>query len=361
MDDATTYISADALSALAGQIFTQAGLRPQDAAVIGQDLVAANLRGIDSHGVSRIPMYLERLAKGVVKPQPDITYQTITPAVGLVDGDDGMGFLAAHRAMDEAIALAEGVGIGLVGVRRSTHFGMAALYVQQAIERGFIALACTNSSPAIPVWGGRTAFLGASPFAAGVPGGTKGDYVLDMAMTVIARGKIRLAATHGTPIPLGLALDSDGAPTTDAAKAFEGVCLPFGGVKGAAMSMLMELLSGVLTGANYAGRVKSLYFDHSEPQNVGHLFFAIKRDLFVSAETFDERMDDVIDRVKALPRAQGFDEILMPGEPETRMAEQRARTGIALSQKVREQLEAEAARLDVPFPSMSPHPLDTAA
>jgi L-2-hydroxycarboxylate dehydrogenase (NAD+) len=361
MNDATTFVAPGVLADLTAAIFVKAGLRPADAAIIGQDLVAANLRGIDSHGVSRIPMYLERLEKGVVKAQPDITFQKITGAVGLVDGDDGMGFLAAHRAMDEAIVLAETSGIGLVGVRRSTHFGMAALYVMQAIEKGYIALATTNSSPAIPVWGGRTAYLGASPFAAGVPGGTTSDYVLDMAMTVIARGKIRLAATHGTPIPLGLALDSDGAPTTDASRAFEGVCLPFGGVKGAAMSMLMELLSGVLTGANYAGRVKSLYFDHSEPQNVGHLFFAIKRDLFITEDQYAERMDDFVERTKALPKAQGFDEILIPGEPEERATALRSRSGVPLTQAIRTQLEAVASRLGVPFPSVSEQPLDHTA
>ncbi len=358
MTDDTAFIAADALSAFTASVFAKAGLRQDDAAVIGRDLVAANLRGIDSHGVSRIPMYLERLQRGVVKARPDIAFQKVAGAVGLVDGDDGMGFLAAHRAMDEAMVLAAESGIGLVGVRHSTHFGMAALYVMQAIEKGYIALAFTNSSPAIPAWGGRTAYLGASPIAAGVPGGDKADYVLDMAMTVIARGKIRLAATHGTPIPLGLALDANGAPTTDAAKAFAGVCLPFGGVKGSALSMLMDLLSGVLTGANYAGRVKSLYFDHSEPQNVGHLFFAIRPDLFMPRAEYDRRMDDFVDRTKALPKAQGFDEILIPGEPEERAAGLRLRSGIPLSATIRSQLGEIGGRLGVPLPAMSGRPLD---
>ncbi len=361
MNETTRFVAPDVLSDFAAAIFAKAGLRAADAATIGRDLVAANLRGVDLHGVSRIPMYLERLKRGVVKAQPNLTFHKVAGAVGLVDGDDGMGFLAAHRAMDEAVTLAADSGIGLVGVRRSTHFGMAALYVMQAIDRGYIALASTNSSPAIPAWGGRTAYLGASPFAAGVPGGDKADYVMDMAMTVIARGKIRLAATHGTPIPLGLALDSDGAPTTDAAKAFEGVCLPFGGVKGSALSMLMDLLSGVLTGANYAGRVKSLYYDHSEPQNVGHLFFAIRPDLFISQDEYDQRMDDFVERTKALPKAQGVSEILIPGEPEARMAEKRSRSGVPLSEEIHSQLKAVGASLGVLPPDMSTQPLDQAA
>jgi L-2-hydroxycarboxylate dehydrogenase (NAD+) len=340
------------LTTVAERLFIAGGLREQDANTIAKDLVAANLRGLDSHGVSRIPMYLERIRKGVVKAQPDIKVKRITSAVAQVDGDNGMGFLAAHRAIEEAVLLAAESGIGLVGVNRSTHYGMASLYVQQALEAGYIAMAYTNSSPALPVWGGRTAFLGASPFAAAVPGGEEAPYVLDMAMTVIARGKIRLAATHGEEIPLGLALDKEGAPTTDAAKAFEGVCLPFGGAKGAALAMLMDLLAGVLTGANYGGDVKSLYFDHTEPQNVGHLFFVIKPDLFISKEEFENRMDTFVSRVKSLPKAKGFDEILMPGEPEERKTRERLESGIPLTLKVRDSLIEEAKRLGLDISSI---------
>lgn len=309
-------IQSKVLLEIAEELFKGAGLREDDARLIAGGLVAANLRGLDSHGVSRIPMYIERIRKGVVNPTPEIKVEKATGAVSKVDGDDGMGFLAGHRAMEEAIQLAENSGIGLVGVNRSTHYGMAALYVMQAIEKGYIALAYTNSSPAIPPWGGREAFLGASPFAAGVPAKNASPYLLDMAMSVIARGKVRLAALNGEEIPQGLALDRTGNPTTNAKAAFEGVFLPFGGAKGSAFAMLMDLLSGVLTGANYGGDVKSLYFDHSEPQNVGHLFIAIRPDLFVTQDEFGKRMDTFIDRAKSQPRAAGFDEILIPGEPE---------------------------------------------
>ncbi len=157
-----------------------------------------------------------------------------------------------------------------VAVKRSTHFGMAALYVQQAMRAGQIGLAFTTSSPALPVWGGRSVFLGAAPLAVGAPGQSGPGYLLDMAMTVIARGKIRLAAQRGEPIPEGLALDAEGNPTTDAKKAFEGVCLPMGGPKGAALSMMMDVLAGVFTGSAFGGEVRSLYFDFEAPQDVGH-------------------------------------------------------------------------------------------
>ena len=156
-----------------------------------------------------------------------------------------------------------------------------------------------------------------------MPGGKAAPFVMDMSMTVIPRGKIRLSAMRGEPIAPGLALDQEGYPTTDAAKAFEGVCLPFGGVKGSVLGMLMDLMSGVLTGVNFGGEVKSLYFDHSEPQNVGHTFFAIRPDLFMAMTDFEARMEEFNRRIKALPRAAGCDEILMPGEPEARMEARR--------------------------------------
>lgn len=355
------YYTAAELEAYAAGVFEAAGMTAGNAAVIGIDLVKANLRGIDSHGVSRIPMYLERLRRGLVTANPNITIRKVAGAVAEVDADNGMGFLASHRAMDEAIALARDCGIGLVGVRNSTHFGMGALYALQAIEQGYVSLIFTNSSPAIPMWGARSTFLGASPIAAGVPGGKHPPYVMDMAMTVIARGKIRLAAMRGEQIPEGLALDNEGHPTTDAAKAFEGVCLPFGGVKGSVLGTLMDLLSGVLTGANFGGEVKSLYFDHSGPQNVGHLFFAIKPDLFMSMEDFEGRMDAFADRAKALPRAAGVDEILIPGEPEQRTENKRRASGIPVTDNVIADLTAEGEKVGIIFPQGREAPFEAAA
>jgi L-2-hydroxycarboxylate dehydrogenase (NAD+) len=350
MADTITF-RPEALTDYATAMFLSAGMSADDAALIAGDLVKANLRGIDSHGISRIPMYLERLRRGLVNPRPDVKVTKVAGAVASVDGDNGMGFIPSHVAMNTACDIASEMGIGLAGVHRSTHFGMGACYALRAIERGYISLIFTNSSPAIAMWGGRTSFLGASPIAAGIPGGKHPPYVMDMAMTVIARGKIRLAAMKGDPIPEGLALDVEGNPTTDAAKAFEGVCLPFGGVKGSVLGTLMDLLSGLLTGANFGGDVKSLYFDHSEPQNVGHLFFAIRPDLFLSMDDFGARMDEFYARIKALPRAAGVDEIMLPGEPEQRREDQRRRDGIPLTANVIADLTAEGKAVGVTFPA----------
>ncbi|HWL57276.1 MAG TPA: Ldh family oxidoreductase [Paracoccus sp. (in: a-proteobacteria)] len=346
----TKNFDAQSLRDFARAMFLSAGLREDDAALVAGDLVKANLRGVDSHGVSRIPMYLERLRRGLVNPQPTVHVSKVAGAVAHVDGDNGMGFIASDVAMNAACDIAGEMGIGLAGVHRSTHFGMGACYALRAIERGYISLIFTNSSPAIPMWGGRTTFLGASPIAAGIPGGKHPPYVMDMAMTVIARGKIRLAAMKGDPIPEGLALDVEGVPTTDAAKAFEGVCLPFGGVKGSVLGTLMDLMSGVLTGANFGGDVKSLYFDHSGPQNVGHLFFALRPDLFMSLTDFGARMDDFYGRIKELPRAAGVDEIMLPGEPEARREVERLRDGIPVTDNVIADLTAEGARVGIDFP-----------
>lgn len=219
-----------ALETFASSVFEKAGHSPGDAAIIGADLVKANLRGLDSHGISRMPMYLERLRRGLVNPRPDIRVEQVAGAVASVDGDNAMGFLPSHIAMDKAMGLAESAGIGLVGVHNSTHFGMGALYVLQALERGFVSMVFTNSSPAIAMYGGRSAFLGASPIAAGVPGGPNGaPFVMDMSMTVIARGKIRLAAMRGEPIAEGLALDVEGRPTTTHRPPLRASACPSGG------------------------------------------------------------------------------------------------------------------------------------
>lgn len=216
-----------------------------------------------------------------------------------------------------------------------------------------MSLDFTNSSPALAMHGGRTAFLGAAPLAAGIPGGKSPADVMDMSMTLIARGKIRLAALRGKPIAEGLALDSEGRATTDAADTFEGVCLPLGGVKGSVLATLMDLMSGVLTGANFGGDVKSLYFDHSEPQNLGHLFFAIRPDLFMALEDFEGRMDCFYERIKALPRAVGCNEILLPGEPEQRCHARRARDGIPMTDNVVADLKNLASESGADFPRMT--------
>jgi L-2-hydroxycarboxylate dehydrogenase (NAD+) len=334
------------------KIFEACHLSPSDAGIAARALVKASLRGVDSHGIARTAMYCERLRRKVANPNPEISMQRVAQAASLVDGDNGLGLVVGHRAMAEAIAIARTCGIGLAGVKNSGHYGMGALYILQAIESRCVGMAFTNASPALPVWGGRTKFLGTSPFAAGAPAGLSGPFVLDMACSVVARGKLKFAAQRGESIPEGLALDRQGRPTTDGAEAFEGVVLPTGGVKGAGLSMLMEVLSGVFTGAAFGGEVRNPFTGLDGPQGTGHFFMAMKADLFMSLESFETRMQTLTRRVKEQPRAQGFDEILMPGEPETRTEQKRLRQGIPLTPDIVASLRSEGELAGVPFPAI---------
>ncbi|MDH5749061.1 MAG: Ldh family oxidoreductase, partial [Rhodospirillales bacterium] len=317
-------------------------------------LVRADLRGVDTHGMVRLPGYIDRLRKGLVNPRPELKFSYPTPVAAQLDGDNGFGFAIAYRAMSEALSLARQYGLGLVSVKRSTHFGMAANYLLQAVEAGFAAFVFTNASRAMPPWGGREALLGTSPFAVGVPGGGTGDFILDMSPSVAARGKIRRALRHGQPIPLGFALDESGQPTTDPAEALKGVVLPIGGAKGSGLSMMMDILCGVMSGAAFSGEVGDQYKNYDRPQNVGHFFLALKPDLFVSAEELRVRMDHLLTTVRSVPKAEGFSEILIPGEPERRLEAERVSKGIPYSLNDLQPLLDDAKDAGIDPPLMAP-------
>ena len=352
----TTLFDALFLHKLVKNIFQANGIPAEDADAIAEGLVSADLRGVYSHGVVRVPMYCERLRHNLVNREPDIKVRQTSSASKHIDGDHGMGFIVGRKAMSEAVELAQTTGVSLVGVSKSEHFGMSAIYLLQALEAGFISFVYTNSSPAMPVWGGRTKFLGASPFAAAAPGGDLGPFVLDMACTVTARGKLKYAAQRGEAIAPGLALDIDGHPTTDGEKAFHGVILPFGGMKGAGLAMLMEILSGVMTGAAFAGDVKNPHTDLSGAQNVGHFFMAIKPDLFMPLAEYKNRMDTFIARSKVSQKAKGVTEILIPGEPEARAEAERKKNGIPLTPDVVKALRTEAEIAGIEFSMKSSFP-----
>ncbi|HEY6720622.1 MAG TPA: Ldh family oxidoreductase, partial [Burkholderiales bacterium] len=231
--------------------------------------------------------------------------------------------------------------------------------VLQALDAGFVSLVFTNASRAMPPWGGREGLLGTSPLAAGAPGGKLAPFLLDMSPAVAARGKIRIAEKRGEKIPLGYALDAEGRPTTDPTEALKGVVLPIGGHKGSGLSMLMDIFGGVLSGAAFAGDVADQYKAFDRSQNVGHFFLAMKPDLFISKKEYRSRMDTLVERVRACPRAEGCDEILLPGEPESREEERRRRTGIPYSAAEIDPLQEEAARAGVAKLDVSSKPLDS--
>lgn len=343
------YAKAEAAEAFGRRLLVAHGLSEQDAGVVARCLVRADLRGVDTHGLQFLPQYLDRVRRGLVNPKPELVVERVTPMVGALDGQNGFGFVVATKAMAAAMDMAREFGVGVVSARRSTHFGMAACYTLQAIEAGFIAMVFTNASRAMPPWGGREAFLGTSPFAAGAPSGNELPFDLDMSPAVAARGKIRRAARRGEKIPLGYALDAQGRPTTDPNAALDGgVVQPIGGPKGSGISMFMDIMGGLISGAACAGDVGNQFLDWDRPQNVGHFFFAMKPDLFMPKDEYLKRMDTLVQRVHAGPTAEGVDEILMPGERERRFETTRRRTGLPYHPKEVAALQKEAAKAGLP-------------
>ena len=349
----TVYASMDSALDFATRLLMAYRLPEADAEVVAHCLVRADMRGVDTHGIQYLPHYLGRVEKGLINPTPKLKIEQVTPVAGSLDGDNGFGFVVGMTAIEAAMEMARTYGIGLVAARRSTHFGMAASYVLRAVETGFLAQVYSNASPAMPPWGGREAMLGTSPFACGAPGG----YLLDLSFAVAARGKIRKAARRGEPIPLGYALDAQGRNTTDANAALDGVVLPIGGYKGSGLAMLMDLMGGVIAGAGFAGGVGNQFTDYDKPQNVGHVFMVMKPDLFVPQREFEARMKALVAAVHGAPRAEGFEEIIMPGEREARLEAERRRTGIHIGPVELKSLNEIAAKARVPGIVVSERPL----
>ncbi|MCL6632568.1 MAG: Ldh family oxidoreductase [Alicyclobacillus herbarius] len=316
------------------EILRRAGVPEKDAAMVAESLVQANLRGVDSHGVVRIPIYVRRIQKGMVNPAAELRVSSIAPAMALVDGQNALGVVAGNAALTEVVHLAKNFGTGVVGVRNSNHFGTGAYYALKAIQNDVILVVMSNASQTMPPTGGVRPFIGTNPLTVAIPSGERQPFILDMATSVVARGKIIVAAEKGESIPEGWAIDKYGRPTTDANAALEGSVLPFGGYKGYAISLFIDMLSGVLTGAGFGPYVRNMYEDWEHPQNVGHLFWAIDINRFMPVKDFRSRMDQYIRDLKAEPKAPGFEEILIPGEIEARTEETNKRNGIQLPERV---------------------------
>ena len=248
-------VSSQDATKFAEDILKGNGVPPDHATTIASCLVEADLRGIDTHGINRLPSYMARIRQGVLDPLATPTIAHATPVVAQVDGHNAFGFLAAHLGMENAIKMAKEYGIGMVSIKHSNHFGMSAWIVQQALDAGMMSLVFTNSSPALPVWGGKEKLMGVSPIACGAPAGKAPPFILDMAPSVAARGKVYKALRRGEKIPKGWALDDNGAETEDPAEALKGVMLPMGGPKGSALAVMMDVFSGVLSGSAFAGHV----------------------------------------------------------------------------------------------------------
>ncbi|MDR7316355.1 Ldh family oxidoreductase [Brevibacillus nitrificans] len=327
------------LEEVAAELFEKVGVSERHAQTVAQSLVHADLRGIESHGLSRLPIYLSRIKAGVLslREAPEIVRQD--GAAALVDGKNQLGAVIGQTALELAMSLARQTGIGFVGVRHSNHFGSCSFYAEKAIEKGLILLVLSNAPESMAPTGGIRPFFGTNPIAIGIPAGQEAPFLLDMATSVVARGKIALAAKKGEQIPEDWAIDPDGNPTTDPQRALLGSLLPIGGAKGYGLAMFIDILCGLLTGAASGPAVQSLYDNWTHPQNIGHVFLTIDIQRFWPLTVFQSRMDEYIREIKSVPKRAGIEEILIPGEIERRkMIEQQA-NGVKLSAAIAQELE----------------------
>ncbi|ESR24511.1 Ldh family oxidoreductase [Lutibaculum baratangense] len=350
MSHQVTNLPADLLEGFAIEVFDRCGLPREHAEAVGKSLVLANLRGVDTHGVARIPGYVGRFGPELVNPRPRFEETSRFPWAVAIDADNAMGPVVAEHAMKGALARAASFGIGGATVRRSNHFGAASLFALQAPPEGCIGIVMSPASKSLAPYGSREPLFGTNPFAVAVPAGRHAPWVLDMATSVAARGHIRLAARRNEPIPEGWALDAEGRPTTNAQDALGGVMLPFAGPKGSALAMMVDIMGGVLAGSAFAGAIRDMNTDFEAPQDVGHFFLAINLAAFMEPHEFAGRMEEAIARLKSLEPAAGFDEVLYPGELEARRTQTRLKEGIPLTPEVVKALVGVGEELGVPFP-----------
>jgi ureidoglycolate dehydrogenase (NAD+) len=312
------------------------GLRPADASLVAETLVAANLRGVDSHGVVRLPHYATRLRNGSVKPRPNMAVERTGPSSAVVEGDAGMGQLVAARAMDEAIKLARESGAGAVVARNSSHCGACAWFVEMAAKEGMIGVALTHTDSIMVPPGMKRIFLGSNPIAFGAPG-ERAPLVMDLSTTHVAWGKILVARQEGKPIPPDWGVDRDGKPTTDP-NAVVGLA-PTGGHKGYALAMMVEILCAQLAGVPFGRHVTKMYGELEKPRNLGHFMLALDVARFTEPGLFLSRIESFANEM----RGEGA---LAPGDPERLSAERRRRDGIPLGSTLQE-LNALAGELGV--------------
>lgn len=344
---ATTSVSFQDLTEALYDILTAVEVPGGEARLVAEALATAEARGMASHGVIRLPVYVDRIRHGGIKPGHGGIALKESASTLLLDGEDGLGAVLAARGIAEAVERARKSGVGMVGIRRSNHFGEAGYFVRMAVEAGMIGLLTTNGSPNMPPWGGTEKLFGTLPLAVGIPAGRHPAVVLDIALGVVSKGKILVAARKGSKIPLGWGVDSAGAPTDDPNKVLDGGWTqPIGGHKGSGMIMVLEVLTGILTGSGIVEAIGDLYAEPERPQNLGHFAAAIDVGCFIPVESFKRGVDHLIDLVKASELAPGHDEILVPGEREHRLEMDAKIAGIRLDPETREQVRNLAASLD---------------
>jgi LDH2 family malate/lactate/ureidoglycolate dehydrogenase len=342
-------VPADRLRAFAGAVLQTTGVPAPDAAVVAETLVEADLRGVHSHGVTLLSLYVKRLRAGLVRARAQMTIVAEGPAFAVLDAHNSLGQVAGVRAMDLAIRKARESGVAVVGVAHSTHFGAAAYYALRAAAQNMIGVAITNTLPLMPPVGGAQPVVGNNPVAYAIPARRFPPVVLDIATSVVARGKVRGAMGRGDRIPLGWGTDRRGVPTDNPEEVMDGgMLLPVGGHKGFGLAMIFDILCGPLTGASWSAGTAGLALpEHARPQDIGHIFHALDVGRFRPLRAFQDEVDRYIDTVHAAPRAPGVDRLYVPGEIEVETAEVGRREGIPLDAHVLTDLRRLAAECEV--------------
>jgi LDH2 family malate/lactate/ureidoglycolate dehydrogenase len=322
-------IDPDRLRGFATAVYVATGMSEKDARLCADTLVQADLWGHQSHGVMRLSWYAARLKAGVCDPKARPELVVDAGGLALLDGHDAMGQVLAARAASEAVQRAKAHGIAAVGIRNSNHFGTALYFTLIAARENCVGFLSTNASPAMAPWGGRKKIIGTNPWSWACPAGTHPPMALDIANTGVARGKIYLAKQKGQLIPEGWAITASGAPTTDPAEAIDGIILPMAQHKGYAIALMMDMLSGVLTGSGFGAEVAGPY-QAERRSRAGQLMIAINIESLQPLAEFNARVEALIAQIKAVPLAQGFEEVFYPGEIEARNDAKNRREGLLL-------------------------------
>ncbi len=351
------YVDADRLRAFVAELLTALDVPPQDAWTTADVLVAADLRGVDSHGVARLYQYVKRIRGGLIEVHPKVEVVHETPVSLRVDAGNGLGQVASSFTMTKVIEKAQQSGIGLATVFHSNHFGIAGYYAMMALKYHMVGWAFTNTTPLVMPTFGKKIMTGTNPIAVAVPAKDERPWVLDMATSVVPRGKLEVAARQGKTMPVGWAVDKEGQPTTDPKAALDGGApMPLGGTrdlgghKGYDLAILVDVLSGILSGAGYGPHLAG-FWGTEQASNIGHFFMAFRPDLVLPTSEFRERMDHLIHELKETPPAVGADRVLVAGQPEDEATERHKIVGVPLDTKTVEGLRTLSKELGVPFPA----------
>ncbi|MED0704141.1 MULTISPECIES: Ldh family oxidoreductase [Aeribacillus] len=350
-----TVYDAKALKKFVEDVLVKQNVKKENAEVVADSLIRADLEGITSHGISRLPIYSKRLKEGRINPTPSIKIQKKGLSILTVDGDNGLGQIASYYGIKEGIKTARETGVAAIAIRKSNHFGCASYYCKAACDENLAAIVMTNSPPGIPPWGGKKAFFGTNPIAFGFPVKNGPDVIIDMSASVVARGKIIEAAKEGKAIPKGWAIDQRGNDTEDPAEALNGAVLPSGGVKGYGWALAVEILTGLLTGAAYGPHVENIYDDNGQIANVGHFFILIDIEKFMPVDQFTSLLQKMLLEMKAVPKKEEVHTILYPGERREQSYIHKLHCGIHLSQEVEKDLVQLANQLHLEFPTTGDH------